>query len=384
MRLSNKTYTSSKPSILQKIIQLIIRIGLGVIFTFSGFVKAVDPLGYTYKIEDYFHAFGGLFEKVLFLAFPLAVFFIIVELALGLSFLLNVRLKTTIKGAFALMLLMTPLTLYIALTNAVSDCGCFGDALVLTNWETFYKNVVIVALIIILWAITRHHKRLFLKKIEWFLTLLFCLIGVGIISYSYLNLPILDFRPYKVGTYIPDKMVVPEGMPTDEFETILIYSKNGEQKEFTIENYPKDSTWTFVDQKTTLVKKGYTPPIHDFSIIDENGEDRTDEILNEEKVVNLIIMYSLNKTDVEGVKKVNELFKKLENSGEIFIALTGSSESDINKFKTEYNPPYPIWNTEQIALKTVVRANPALVKMKKGTIIGKWNWRNFNKIINKK
>ncbi len=199
------------------------------------------------------------------------------------------------------MLVMTPLTLYIALNNPVTDCGCFGDALIISNWETFWKNVVLLVLVVILLFSSAKSRPVFLSGIEWLIISVFVGISVAISLYSYNFLPMIDFRPYKIGANIPEKMKIPEGAPTDKYETTFIYEKNGEQKEFTLENYPKDdSTWVFVDQKTTLISKGYEPPIHNFSIVDQNFDDITEDVLQYKGGTYLVVVYDIQKASPRG------------------------------------------------------------------------------------
>ena len=263
--------SAKKPatSTLQKSSNILLEIArmiVGLTFVFSGFVKAIDPLGSTYKFEDYFTAFGGFFEHLTPIAFPAAIALSTLELLIGVCLLLKIKLKTMSVVALLFMAVMTPLTLYIALKNPVTDCGCFGDAIILGNWTTFYKNLVLVALVLLVLIFNRQFRNMFMPKVEWAIVVLTVIVGVGLSVHGFRHQPMIDFRPYKVGVNIPEKMVVPEGAAGDKYETTLIYKKDGQQQEFTIENYPKDSTWTFVEQKTTLVSKGFTPPIHNFSI----------------------------------------------------------------------------------------------------------------------
>ncbi len=202
-------------------------------------------------------------------------------------------------------------------------------------------------------------------------------IGISLSVYSYRHLPIIDFRPYKVGVNIPDAMKIPEGKPMDKYETTLIYSKDGEEKEFTIENYPQTDDWTFVDQKTVLVEKGYTPSIHDFSITTDEDKDFTEELLSYKGTANLIIMYDLKEADKNGIEEANRLYELWKDKNQLFIGLTGSTVEDIEKFKLKYQIKFPIMNTDPITLKTIVRANPGLITINNGTIVGKWHWRDF-------
>jgi len=348
---------------------------LAVTFIFSGFVKAVDPLGTVYKIEDYLKAFGGFFTDLLPLAGAAAVCLIAVEWVLGICMLCNVRTNITSWVSLAFYLVMTPLTLWIALTNPVSDCGCFGDALVLTNWQTFWKNVVLLALVIVLLCCKKSIPQLF----SWWAELIIVSVGlaalVNVMCYSYNHLPPMDFRPYKVGNNIPELMEIPEGAPADEYEITFIYAKDGVQQEFTVENYPKgDSTWTFVDQKSVLVKKGYEAPIHDFEIMTMDFEDITYDVLESEEPVTLIIMYDLQKTDLNQIEKVKDV---LANNLLCYI-LTGSGEEEIQEFCMQNDIDMNAFCfTDPVTLKTIVRANPGMIVVKNGIIIEKHNFKQL-------
>ena len=375
-RSANKPATST----LQKSSNILLEIArmiVGLTFVFSGFVKAIDPLGSTYKFEDYFTAFGGFFEHLTPIAFPAAIALSTLELLIGICFLLKIKIKVMSVVALLFMAVMTPLTLYIALKNPVTDCGCFGDAIILGNWTTFYKNLVLVALILLVLIFNRQFRNLFMPKVEWAIVVLTAIVGVGLSVHGFRHQPMIDFRPYKVGVNIPEKMVVPEGAAGDKYETTLIYQKNGQQKEFTIENYPKDSTWTFVEQKTTLVSKGFTPPIHNFSIVDQKLNDITEYVLTYKGTVNLLCMYDLSKTSLKGAEAAETLYQKIKASGAPFYALTASSDEEIDAFRSKTGATYPFCKTDPITLKTIVRGNPAMMTIKNGTIIGKWNWRDF-------
>ena len=375
-RSANKPATST----LQKSSNILLEIArmiVGLTFVFSGFVKAIDPLGSTYKFEDYFTAFGGFFEHLTPIAFPAAIALSTLELLIGVCLLLKIKLKTMSVVALLFMAVMTPLTLYIALKNPVTDCGCFGDAIILGNWTTFYKNLVLVALILLVLIFNRQFRNLFMPKVEWAIVVLTVIVGVGLSVHGFRHQPMIDFRPYKVGLNIPEKMVVPEGAVGDKYETTLIYKKDGQQQEFTIENYPKDSTWTFVEQKTTLVSKGFTPPIHNFSIVDQKLNDITEYVLTYKGTVNLLCMYDLSKTSLKGAEAAETLYQKIKASGAPFYALTASSDEEIDAFRSKTGATYPFCKTDPITLKTIVRGNPAMMTIKNGTIIGKWNWRDF-------
>lgn len=360
------------------ILAAISRIVLGLVFVFSGAVKAIDPFGTVYKIEDYLKAFGGFFTDLLPLADVAAVALILLELLLGVCLLMNVRTQWTSWLSLLFYAVMTPLTLYIALTDPVSDCGCFGDAIILTNWQTFEKNVVLITLSIILVVLRKDVYPLWRGYMEWIIAALTVLISFGFMEYTYLHLPVVDFRPYKVGNHIPTLMEYPEDAEHDEYEFSFVYEKDGVEQTFSLENYPKgDSTWTFVRQESKLIKKGYEPPIHDFQIMNAEYEDITWGILESDTPVTLVVMYDLIKADKKQMGKVEALYEQCMMNLEPFYILTGSGTDEIISF----NLSHPILSDcictcDPVTLKTIVRANPGVFVVQNGVIIDKYNIRN--------
>jgi len=350
------------------------RIIVGVVFIFSGFVKAVDPLGSMYKFLDYYEAFGMDFLS--FTAFPLAILLSSLEFVIGFSLLFSTRKLITTWALLIFMSFFTILTFILAIYNPVTDCGCFGDAIIMTNWQTFWKNVVLMVFTLILFKNRFEYESNWSIKNQWRFISIPLIFVVLLSVYCYNNLPIIDFRPYKVGTYIPEKMIIPEDAPKAEYETILIYQKNGIEKEFTLENLP-DSTWEWVATENNLISEGYVPPIHDFTISTTLGNDITEIVLNDNKFTFLLIAYDLNKASKKNIDEINTLAQFAKESGVCnFICLTSSLDEDINRFKEETNAPYMFFNTDEITLKTIVRSNPGIVLLKKGTILDKWHHRN--------
>ena len=352
---------------------------LALTFLFSGFVKAVDPLGTVYKIQDYLHeGFGGVFQWAIPAAGVAAVCLIALEWLLGIAMLLNVRTQWTSWITLLFYCIMTPLTLYIAIANPVSDCGCFGDALVITNWQTFWKNIILLLLSICLVICRKAIPELFSWWMEIIITLAALGSVAGIMGYSYTHLPQIDFRPYKVGNHIPTLMEIPDDAEVDQYEITLIYAKDGKEQTFTLENYPKgDPEWTFVDQKSVLIKKGYVPPIHDFEIETLEGDYITQDILESEEPVTLVVMYDLTKTDTTQLEKLMHMIHEYPR----VYFLTASGEEEIFAFAEELG-----WDeettystfcfTDPITLKTIVRANPGVIVVQNGTIIDKYNLKN--------
>jgi uncharacterized membrane protein YphA (DoxX/SURF4 family) len=367
-------------------ILLIARIIFGLVFLFSGFVKAVDPLGTAYKISDYLEAFS--LTSLDFLAFPASLLLIATEFTIGFNILFNIHLKASTWVASLFMLIMTPVTLYLAISNPISDCGCFGDAIVMTNWQTFYKNVVlciILAIIALLQSQTRPWLSNFGASI---VTLIPILISFGISIYCYNLLPIIDFRPYKIGNNIIEGMQIPEDAPLDKYETTFFYEKDGVEQAFTLDNYPaEDSTWTFVRQESKLIEQGFVPPIHDFSIITEDG-DITDLILEDAGYTLLVISHKVEKASTKNIKCVKSTIANAKKAGAKVIWLTSSYTDDIDNFKSEYEINDTFGATDDITLKTIVRSNPGLVLIKDATVIEKWHHNSLptkeklNQLIN--
>ena len=293
----------NRPS-FSKILVETCRLLLGVVFLFSGATKAVDPQGGAIKIADYLVAFGldSFKELSLFFAFNLSA----VEFALGVTLLLGVYRRYAAWLTLLMMCFMTPLTLYLALFDPVSDCGCFGEALLLTNWQTFFKNVVLLAAACYLWRYNQHLVRGFSRQAYWFVPLWSYLFICGFAYHNYMHLPIVDFRPYKIGVNIQAERMIPEDAPQDEYLYSFIYEKAGVRKAFGLEDAPaEDSTWTFVESRTELLKQGYVPPIADFVIHDSIGEEVTDQLLDNTRPLFLLIAPRLAEADDEHIDESN-------------------------------------------------------------------------------
>jgi hypothetical protein len=355
-----------------KILRYISRIIVGVVFIFSGTVKAIDPLGTVYKLHDYFQAFNITFLDNLCL--PLTILLCTLEFIGGISVLFNLRFKTGIWIVFLLILIFTPLTFILALTNPVSDCGCFGDAIHLTNWQTFLKNIFLIVPVIFLFISKKEiasHKGI---TREWVTAFIIIVFFIAFIFYNLRYLPVIDFLPYKTGTYIPEKMIIPEGKQADKYETTFIYEKNGERKEFSLDNYPaNDSTWKFVDQKSVLVSKGYQPPIHDFNITTMNDEDITEQILSSKGCTVLMVSKKLDEADHGLLLKGFELGYYCMGNHIDFYILTASGSGEIKSF----NNGLQFCRADETTLKTMIRTNPGYILLKEGTIIAKWSWANL-------
>ena len=349
------------------------RFVLGVTFVFSGFVKAVDPMGFYYKVEDYLEAFGiGQWVPYIFI-----IFFVIglsaVEFCVGILLTFGIRRRVAAPIALLLMAVMTPLTLYLALFNPVSDCGCFGDAVKLTNWETFGKNVVLLAAAFVVFRRAERIWRFVSPKMEWMVSLYSFLFIFVFSFYCLTHLPVFDFRPYRIGVNIRQGMEMPEGAKPSVFEARFILEKDGERREFTLEDYP-DSTWTFVESRSVLVEEGYEPPIQNFAMMDvETGEDITQEVLADSGYVFLLVVNRVEEADDGNIDLINEIYDYSVEHGYGFYALTSSAKDEIELWCDRTGAEYSFCQMDDITLKTVIRSNPGLLLLKGGTILNKWS-----------
>ena len=351
----------------------ICRFVLAVVFIFSGFVKAIDPLGFFYKIQDYLTAFGLISWFPGYWPLLFAVLLAAVEFCTGMYLFLGIRRRISSSLALLLMLVMTPLTLYLAIANPVSDCGCFGDAIVLTNWQTFGKNVVLlIAAVTVVWK-WREVVRFISLKLEWILSLYTILFVFALAFYCLRNLPLFDFRPYKIGTNIKAGMEIPEGAKLSVLETMFVMEKDGKRQEFTLDNYP-DSTWTLVETRTVVKEKGYEPPIHDFSMLSiGSGTDITDSVLTDPGYTFLLVVHRVEEADDSYIDLINEIYDYSVEHGYGFYALTSSPEEEIALWCDRTGAEYPFCQMDDITLKTIIRSNPGLLLLKGGTILNKWS-----------
>jgi len=362
-----------------KYIRLLSRVILGIVFVFSGFVKAVDPLGSAYKFSDYFTAFRIGFLDVT--ALPLGVGLSAFEMVLGMALILGYRRKVMVHVVMWFMLFFTLLTLVLALFNPVSDCGCFGDALILTNWQTFLKNVVLMFFVLVLFFGRKAEEEGGSRAREWIVVAALYAGACWFSVWNYRHLPLVDFRPYDIGTVIADEMVVPEGSPVDEYETTLEYRNRttGETETFTIEDYPDDTIlWEFVNSESRLVKRGDEPPIHDFAIMDGEGNDLVDRILADPGYNLLMICHDLSKANESALVASIEWSRLEKLAGDFsFYPVTASTTASVEALVTSLDLGYSFFAGDEIMLKTIVRSNPGYMLIHNGAIVGKWGYRDF-------
>ncbi len=352
-----------------KVLRLISRMIIGLVFIFSGTVKAIDPLGTAYKFQDYFQAFHLEFLHNLALVF--AILLCVAEFTAGVSVLSGYLQKTGTWLVLMLMALFTPVTLVLAVTNPVSDCGCFGDAIHLTNWQTFGKNVVLLALVTVLLSGRKSMRLTRSLYREWVVLGFIISLFVIFILMNLRYLPVIDFLPYKKGISIPESMKIPPGKPADKYETTFIYEKEGVKKEFNINNYPaNDSSWKFIEQKSTLIKKGYQPPIHDFSITSSAGENITEKILSDKGYTVLMISKKLHEADGRHLREGFDFSLHCLLKGIGFYVVTASGSYETASYGTEHK----FCTADETTLKTMIRSNPGYILLKEGKILGKWSW----------
>ena len=360
-------------------ITLFFRLLVGGVFIFSGFVKLIDPLGSAYKFQEYFSPDVLNLDFLSPYALQFSIFLIIAEILLGVMLIVGSFPKLTTWSLLVLIIVFLYLTWYSAFFNKVTDCGCFGDAIKLTSWETFYKNIVLVVLIIWLVFDVDNIFPIYSKRFAGFLAIV-SFIGFVYITYYVLNhLPLIDFRAYAVGKNIPDQMIYPEGAKEDVFEMTFIYKVNGEDKEFTEEEKPWEIEGAeYVDRKTVLVEKGYEPPIHDFTM-EKNGRDLTEQLMGLEKLM-LIISYDLSKSDRDGFINIKTITDKALNNGYTVYLMTASTQEEFNEIKKSFYLEFDMLYCDETTLKTIVRASPGIIVVNKGTIEGKWNYNDIDEV----
>ncbi|WP_196886095.1 BT_3928 family protein [Aureivirga sp. CE67] len=321
-----------------KILVHLSRLLVGVIFIYSGFVKLVDPLGSAYKFQEYFSEDVLNLEFLIPYALPFAIFMVVAEFVLGIMLLVGFLRKFTVWSLFLMMVVFLFLTWYSYTYDKVTDCGCFGDAIKLTTGETFYKNVILIVFNLILVIGVKHIKPVFSKGFAGIVTLLALVGSLFVTSHVLNHLPIVDFRAYSIGTNIPEDMEYKPG--SDE-----------------------------------------EPPIHDFSLETED-EDLTETILAQDKVL-LIVSYDIYKSDFEGFDAIKPIADEAIKKGYHVYGLSASTTEDTNMIKEDYELPFNFLFADETMLKTMIRSNPGIVELHKGTIVGKWAWRDAGDVFKK-
>ena len=359
----------------------LIRFLVGTLFIFSGLVKLNDPMGLSFKLHDYFAPDVLNMEWLNPFTLQLALFVIILEVLLGVALLLGYQKKGTLLLLSGMIVFFTFLTFYSAYFNKVTDCGCFGDAIPLTPWQSFYKDVILSVAILILWLGERHIQRLSQKRwIEG--TLLLCLVACSLLANSVLqHLPFKDFRPYAVGKSIKEGMMSAEERGLDPTEYGTIYTLKNDQtgelqvvdsKAYIEDEWWKRSEWVIQDELTEqkLIKKGYEPPIHDFEFMIDD-EDRTEAYLSAPSAL-FIVSRKLETANADALGAIGELALECAANGIQVIAGSASSEETIAEYRSDHQWGFPVAMMDETTLKTVVRSNPGVLLLQEGKVVGKW------------
>lgn len=350
----------------------IIRIITGLVFMFSGFVKGVDPLGTAYRFEDYFIVYHIAWLMPLGLTLSIAL--CTVEFVLGSMLAFNLRARFTAWVLLVMMSFFTVLTFYDALTSLVPDCGCFGDALKLTNWQTFYKNVVLILFAGLIFAYRRKQNSSLPERRQWNLTIVISAIFIFFSVYCYMHLPVIDFTEWKPG----NKLFMEKPLPQKYF---LLYrnKKTGEQKEYLSPNYPySDSVWMkqweFVSQRVD------DPNVYfgrNLQISDSAGANLTNQIIRNPGYVFLMASSDLREAHQHSFATMNQFAEQVINGGGSFVLLVSNSPDEVNQIIKQIHITYPVYYADDIVLKTMVRSNPGLMLLHNGVIVKKWHYRDF-------
>ncbi|HTN45485.1 MAG TPA: BT_3928 family protein [Flavipsychrobacter sp.] len=362
-----------------KIILWILRIIVGCLFIFSGVVKANDPLGLSYKMNEFFEVWHMPWAEKYSLA--LSVLMIGFEIIAGVALLIGAAFRVF---SFLLLLLtafFTFLTAYVLFSGKIKECGCFGDCIKITNEETFWKDVILLVFVIVLFLFRNKIKPLFSGYPTTALVILSAFFAFSMQWWALEHLPFHDCLPYKIGVNIKEKTMPPPGSTPDVYSDIFIYEKDGVKKEFTTENYPwEDTTWKYVDRITKLVKKGNAEPeIKDFVISDLSGNEHTDEILGEPYVF-LLFLKDADKARNDNVTSLQSLIKKCNQLNIPFYVLTSGNVEASKGWLQRYGLiPNDLLVFDLVASKSAVRSNPGLILLQQGVIRGKWSFRDYPK-----
>jgi uncharacterized membrane protein YphA (DoxX/SURF4 family) len=371
---------------MNDIITRFFRVCVGGLFIFSGLIKLNDPMGMAFKLEDYFAPDVLNLTFLSPFALPLAVVIVIAEVLLGVALLLGWRTKLSIRLLMALIVFFTFLTFYSAWFNKVTDCGCFGDAIPLTPWKSFSKDIILLIMILWLWRNEDRIKPLLSNKAGYITMGIVLLINAWIGYYVLRHLPFIDFRAYAVGKNIADGMKPAEELGLDPPKYLTYYTlvnvQTSEKKKIDSDIYVKDQWWKNEDWSidsdktyTKQISKGYEPPVHDFDL-ELDGEDITNKVLNANEIV-LIISYDLHKSNPKHHPRINKFVAEAESMGIPVIGLTSTDAGAVEDMRHEWQMAYPFALADQTTLKTIVRANPGVVVLRRGTVAAKWNPRDL-------
>ncbi|MEW4923079.1 BT_3928 family protein [Algibacter sp. 2305UL17-15] len=358
-----------------KIAVSISRILVGVLFIFSGFIKLNDPIGFSYKLQEYFSPDVLNIPFLEPYALLISVFVVVFEVVLGVFLLIGYKPKFTVWSLLLMIIFFTFLTFYAAYFEKVKDCGCFGDFIKLKPWESFGKDVVLLALIIVLFIGVKYINPVFSKLQTTVLALLGFIVSLWFGYHVLMHLPAIDFRAYAIGKNIKEGMTIPEDAPKPIQEYAWKFNVNGEEKVITTNGSYPSVEGDFISVDTKVIQEGYTPPVVDFSI-EGKDEDLTDYFLNEENLI-VVVSYSLEKIEQDGAFKLKALQNEARKNNYKIIGLTASGEEAKQRISEAYNIDFEWYLCDEKALKTVVRSNPGIIELDSGTVKQKVHWNDI-------
>jgi uncharacterized membrane protein YphA (DoxX/SURF4 family) len=355
-----------------KLIRTILRIIVGLVFVFSGFVKGVDPLGTVFRMDDYFIVFGTVWAIPFSLY--LTIFLCTLEFILGISLLFNLWIRVTAWPLLLMMIYFTILTFFDAVLNLVPDCGCFGDAVKLSNVNTFLKNLVLMAMIVMIFISRKKYRGVLSANFETIVLVLFILAFSGMSVYAYRHLPVIDFMAWKVGNQVNKRA-------TEPIKVFVTYKniKTGENKEYLSPDFPwNDSTWM---AEWKFVSQRVIDPNADQAMAlrteDEAGNDVTGSIIDNPDFQFILVAYDLMETDRAAFRKILPFYKQAVADGYSFVCLTATDFPGIRKFRLTNGTAFEFYTADDVVLKTMVRSNPGLILLKDGKVLGKWHYNDF-------
>ncbi|WP_340158308.1 BT_3928 family protein [uncultured Maribacter sp.] len=357
----------------------VVRIFVGILFIISGFIKLNDPVGFSFKLEEYFSQ--GVLDLPFLTPFALAisVLVVIVEVMVGVMLILGYKRKLTVWTLLAMIIFFTFLTFYSAYFNKVTDCGCFGDAIKLTPWESFTKDVVLLVLILIIYVGRKYITPLVNSKTLMSVLYVSFIACVGYVYYVLNHLPVIDFRPYEIGKNIEEGMNTPADAPKAVFEYKWKFNVNGNEEIYVTNGDYPTVDGEFIDVETEEIQAGYEPPVHDFTI-EQNGEDFAAALLQEPKLV-MVIAYDLRKSNLEVFKEIKAVTDNALKAGYIVIGMSASGPDQTDALKKENNLAFDFYFTDETTLKTIVRSNPGVLVLEKGTIVQKLHYNDLENLI---
>ncbi|NRD19537.1 DoxX family membrane protein [Winogradskyella eckloniae] len=354
------------------------RILTGILFIISGFIKLNDPLGFSYKLEEYFSAEVLNLEFLIPFALGISVIVVVFEVVLGVFLLIGYKPKFTVWSLLLMIVFFTFLTFYSAYFDKVKDCGCFGDALKLTPWESFTKDVILLVLILILFVGLKHIKPIFTKLPTTVIALLSFILSLWFGYHVLMHLPSIDFRAYAIGKNIQEQIITPEDAPKPVSEYTWTFNVNGEHQEYiTNGSYPKVDG-DYVSVETKVIDEGYIPPIQDFTI-EADGENKLDDFLEVDKLL-IITIYAKEKSEAEGIGKIKALTDKAIAKGYTVIGVSASGSDKMAALVEANDLNFSFYATDEKVVKTIVRSNPGVIILHKGTVVNKAHWNDFEDV----